>query len=213
MSTAHAPSQPFFNDALPIAEQVNGSMGKISAGRNVFMYPMPVTLLGTLVDNKPDFMALGWITRVNANPPTLGCGVGRHHHSIRGIEENKTFSINFPSVDMMEQTDYCGLVSGKDTDKAVLFDVYYGELKTAPMIAECPLSLECRLQTTITNPTNNFYIGEIIASYTEEKYLTDDKLDIKKINPLLLTMPDNRYWTVGEYAGNAWSSGKKLVRK
>ena len=45
-------------------------MGKISAGRNVFMYPMPVTLLGTMVDKKPDFMALGWITRVNANPPT-----------------------------------------------------------------------------------------------------------------------------------------------
>jgi hypothetical protein len=61
MSTAYAPSQPFFKDALTIADQVNGSMGKISAGRNVFMYPMPVTLLGTLVDKKPDFMALGWI--------------------------------------------------------------------------------------------------------------------------------------------------------
>jgi flavin reductase (DIM6/NTAB) family NADH-FMN oxidoreductase RutF len=81
------------------------------------------------------------------------------------------------------------------------------------MITECPLSLECRLDATIENPTNNFYIGEIIASYTEEKYLTDEKPDIKKLNPLLLTMPDNRYWTVGEYAGNAWSAGKKLVHK
>jgi len=132
---------------------------------------------------------------------------------LRGIEENKTFSINFPSAEMMEKTDYCGLVSGKDTDKAALFDVYYGELKTAPMINECPLSLECRLVTTVTNPTNNFYIGEIIASYTEEKYLTDDKPDIKKINPLLLTMPDNCYWTIGECAGNAWSCGKKLIKK
>jgi flavin reductase (DIM6/NTAB) family NADH-FMN oxidoreductase RutF len=188
-------------------------MGKISAGRNVFMYPMPVTLLGTLVDKKPDFMALGWITRVNADPPTVGCGVGRHHHSIQGIEENKTFSINFPSVEMLEKTDYCGLVSGRNTDKAELFDVFYGELETAPMITECPLSFECRLQTTVENPTNNFYIGEIIASYTEEKYLTCGKPDIKKLNPLLLTMPDNRYWTVGEYAGDAWSAGKKRVRK
>jgi flavin reductase (DIM6/NTAB) family NADH-FMN oxidoreductase RutF len=188
-------------------------MGKISAGRNVFMYPMPVTLLGTLVDKKPDFMALGWITRVNANPPTVGCGVGRHHHSIRGIEENQTFSINFPSAGMMEKTDYCGLVSGRDTDKARLFDTYYGELKTAPMITECPLSLECRLLATVENPTNNFYIGEIIASYTEEKYLTEGIPDIKKINPLLLTMPDNRYWTVGACAGDAWSCGKKLKKK
>jgi flavin reductase (DIM6/NTAB) family NADH-FMN oxidoreductase RutF len=81
------------------------------------------------------------------------------------------------------------------------------------MITECPLSLECRLQVTVENPTNNFYIGEIIASYTEEKYLTDRKPDIKKINPLLLTMPDNRYWTVGTCAGDAWSCGKKLVKK
>ena len=118
-------------------------MGKISAGRNIFMYPMPVTLLGTMVDKKPDFMTLGWITRVNANPPTVGCGVGRQHHSARGIEENQTFSINFPSAEMMEKTDFCGLVSGRNVDKSALFDVYYGELKTAPMITECPLSLEC----------------------------------------------------------------------
>jgi len=209
----YAPCTTLFYDVLPIAELGNGSMGKISAGRNVFMYPMPVTLLGTLVDGRPDFMALGWITRVNANPPTIGCGVGRHHHSVRGIEENKTFSINVPSVKMMEKTDYCGLVSGKDADKAALFDVYYGELDTAPMITECPLSLECRVEVTIENPTNNFYIGEIIASYTEEKYLTKGKPDIKKINPLLLTMPDNRYWTVGDYAGDAWSIGKTLKTK
>jgi flavin reductase (DIM6/NTAB) family NADH-FMN oxidoreductase RutF len=188
-------------------------MGKISAGRNVFMYPMPVTLLGTLVDKKPNFMTLGWVTRVNANPPTVGCGVGRHHHSVRGIEENKTFSINFPSATMMEKTDYCGIFSGKDTDKSSLFDVYYGELKTAPMITECPLSLECRLEVTVKNPTNNLYIGEIIASYTEQKYLSNGKPDMKKINPLLLSMPDNHYWTVGECAGDAWSAGKNLKMK
>jgi len=114
---------------------------------------------------------------------------------------------------MVEKTDYCGLVSGKDVDKAALFDVYYGELGTAPMITECPLSLECRLEITVENPTNNFYIGEIIASYTEEKYLTDGKPDIRKINPLLLTMPDNRFWTVGDCAGDAWSIGKTLKTK
>ncbi len=209
----NCPVAILFYNSLSITEPVKGHMGKISAGRNVFMYPMPVTLLGTMVDGKPDFMTLGWITRVNANPPTVGCGVGRHHHSVRGIEENQTFSINFPSVEMVEKTDYCGLVSGKDADKAALFDIYYGELKTAPMISECPLSIECQLQSTVENLTNNFYIGEIIASYTEEKYLTDCNPDIKKINPLLLSMPDNRYWRVGDYAGDAWSIGKTLKTK
>ena len=113
---------------------------------------------------------------------------------------------------MVEKTDYCGLVSGKDTDKASPFNVYYGELGTAPMITECPLSLECRLETIVENPTNNFYIDEIIASYTEEKYLTGGKPDIKKINPFVLTMPYNRYWTLGKSAGDAWSIGKMLQK-
>ena len=113
---------------------------------------------------------------------------------------------------MIERTDYCGLVSGKNEDKSSLFDIFYGPLQTAPMIQECPLSLECRLLNSVKHPTNTFYIGEIVASYTEEQYLTAGKPDIRKMNPLLLTMPDNRYWTVGEYAGDAWSAGKKLKR-
>jgi flavin reductase (DIM6/NTAB) family NADH-FMN oxidoreductase RutF len=60
----------------------------------------------------------------------------------------------------------------------------------------------------VENPTNNFYIGEIVSSYIDEQCLTDGKPDIKKLNPLLLTMPDNRYWTVGEYVGDAWNIGK-----
>jgi flavin reductase (DIM6/NTAB) family NADH-FMN oxidoreductase RutF len=188
-------------------------MTKVSIGNNVFVYPMPVTLLGTTVANKPNFMTLGWVSRVNANPPLIGCGIGNHHYTPQGIVENKTFSINFPSADMAAITDHCGLVSGKNDDKAALFDVFYGELKTAPMIQECPLSLECRLLNSVKNATNTFYIGEIIASYCDEKCMTDGKPDIKRMNPLLLTMPDNRYWTVGEYAGDAWSIGKKLKKR
>jgi len=185
-------------------------MQKCSAGQNVFLYPMPVTLLGTLVNGKPDFMTLGWVSRVNANPPMIGCGVGKHHHTVRGIAENRTFSINIPTSSMVEVVDYCGIVSGKDTDKASRFSVFYGSLGTAPMIRECSLSMECRLTNVVENPTNNFYIGEIVASYTEEQYLSGGKPDIVKMDPLLLTMPDNRYWTVGKYKGDAWSIGKAL---
>ncbi|HVP94556.1 MAG TPA: flavin reductase family protein [Methanoregulaceae archaeon] len=185
-------------------------MTRISYGTHVFMYPMPVTLLGVNVGNKPNFMALGWISRVNADPPLVGCGVAKNHYTNRGIRENNSFSINIPTVSMLKITDYCGLVSGKLFDKSELFEVFYGDLGSAPMIAGCPLSMECRLTQTVENPSNNFYIGEIVSSYTEEKYLTDGHPDIKKINPLLLTMPDNRYWTVGEFAGNAWKAGMAL---
>lgn len=183
-------------------------MEKKRLGSNIFIYPMPVTLLGVNIKQKPNFMTLGWISRVNANPPMVGCGVGKHHYTPLGIAENKTFSVNFPSAKMVEKVDYCGIVSGKNADKSKIFDIFYGELKTAPMIKECPLSIECRLVNLVENPTNNFYIGEIVSSYIDEQCLTDGKPDIKKLNPLLLTMPDNRYWTVGEYVGDAWNIGK-----
>ncbi len=183
-------------------------MKKVDIGTNTFVFPMPVTLLGSQVNAKPNFMALGWLTRVNANPPMIGVGVGRHHYTIKGIEEAKTFSINFPSADMMEVTDYCGILSGEKVDKGGLFDVFYGKLKTAPMIEECPLCMECKLIQTIEFPTNTFFIGEILGAYANEGCLTEGRPDIKKMDPLLLTMPDNRYWKVGDYAGKAWGSGK-----
>ena len=115
-------------------------------------------------------------------------------------------------IEMIEETDYCGLVSGRKTEKSELFKVFYGELKTAPMIKDCPLNIECKLYDIYELPTNPMYIGEIVAAYTEEKYLTDGKPDIKKINPFVLTMPDNSFWAVGEYLGKAWGIGKKLMK-
>lgn len=87
---------------------------------------------------------------------------------------------------MVTKTDYCGLVSGRETDKSDIFNVFYGTLGTAPMIVECPLSIECRLLEVHDLPTNDLFIGEVVASYTEEKYLTDGDPDINKIKPLLL---------------------------
>ncbi|MBM4241590.1 MAG: flavin reductase family protein [Euryarchaeota archaeon] len=187
-------------------------MEKINIGKNVFIYPMPVTLLGTMVEGKANFMALGWVTRINANPPLLALGVNKVHQSCRNIEENRAFSINFPNADMIVETDYCGLVSGEDIDKSNIFEVFYGELETAPMITSCSLNLECKLFHKYQLPTNKLFIGEIVGAYTEERYLTDGKPDISKMNPLLLTMPDNNYWNVGEPVGKAWNIGKKLKR-
>jgi flavin reductase (DIM6/NTAB) family NADH-FMN oxidoreductase RutF len=158
-------------------------------------------------------MALGWLTRVNFKPPMLGVAVNHGHASHAAIVETGEFSVNFPTVDMVEVTDYVGLVSGKRIDKSELFDIFYGELKGAPMISECPLTIECKLSKTVELPSNSFFIGEIVGSYSEVQFLTDGVPDIKKINPFLLTMPDNGYWSVGELVGRAWSDGKAMKKR
>ena len=187
-------------------------MEKIQIGQNFFI-PMPVILMGTQVKSKANFMTVGWCTRANANPPMIVCGIGNHHYTSKGIAETKTFSVNIPSSDLLEKTDYCGLVSGEKADKSHVFDVFYGPLKTAPMIKECPVTLECRLVQTVPLPTHTLFIGEIAGVYADGRVIKDGKPDFPEINPLFLTMPDNRYWTLRKYAGNAWSAGKNLMKE
>jgi flavin reductase (DIM6/NTAB) family NADH-FMN oxidoreductase RutF len=187
-------------------------MDKQQVGNNFFI-PMPVVLVGTQVGGKANFMTVGWCARVNANPPMIACGIGNHHYTPKGIEETKTFSVNIPSSDLVEKTDYCGLVSGGKADKSAVFEVFYGSLETAPMIRECPVTLECRLVRTVPLPTNTLFIGEIVGAYADGRVMKDGKPDFPSIDPLFLTMPDNRYWTLGKYAGDAWSTGKNLLQK
>jgi flavin reductase (DIM6/NTAB) family NADH-FMN oxidoreductase RutF len=184
-------------------------MSKITVEKNLFCLPGTQTLLGTQVNGKVNFMALDWLTRVNYQPAMLGICVNKGHATNAAIRQTGEFSINVPTVDMVAVTDYCGIVSGSKVDKSKLFEVFYGELKSAPLIIACPLNIECKLVQTVDLPTNTLFIGEIRNIYSEEKYLENGKPDVKKVQPFLLTMPDNRFWSVGEQVGNAWKDGVK----
>jgi flavin reductase (DIM6/NTAB) family NADH-FMN oxidoreductase RutF len=188
-------------------------MEKITIETNAFVYPMPMVLIGTTVENRANFMAVAWVSRVNFKPPMIGVALGKSHYTNSGIHKNKTFSVNVPGMDLLEKVDYCGLVSGKDNDKSRLFDIFAGELPNTPMIRQCPLCMECKLVNAVDLPTNTLFIGEIIGTYTEERFLTAGKPDISKMIPFTLTMPDNNYWGIGKNVGKAWSIGKNLKKE
>ena len=120
--------------------------------------------------------------------------------------------MNIPSADLLEKTDYCGLVSGAEVDKSEVFQVFYGKLGTAPMIRECPVTLECRLLQPVPLPTNTLFIGEIAGVWADPSVMKDGRPDFRTMNPLLLTMPDNTYWTLGPAAGRAWNAGLRLKK-
>jgi flavin reductase (DIM6/NTAB) family NADH-FMN oxidoreductase RutF len=184
-------------------------MDKVKIDSNAFVYPMPMVIVGALVGGKPNFMAVAWVARANFKPPMIMVALGDHCTNT-GIDANGAFSVNVPDVALMEKTDYCGIVSGRKVDKSKLFDVFYGSLPGAPLIRECPICMACRLNQAVKLPFDTLYICDIVDLYTEERFLTDGKPDVKKINPFTLTMPDNRYWRVGEMAGRSWNAGKKL---
>jgi flavin reductase (DIM6/NTAB) family NADH-FMN oxidoreductase RutF len=188
-------------------------MDKINMGATIPAYPMPVSLVGAHVDGKPNFLAVAWFTMVSYKPPRIAIALGRNHYTNPGIKKTKTFSVCLPSEDMAEITDYCGIVSGKKTDKSEIFDIFYGELKTAPMISDCPLNIECKVVEIVESSLNEIFIGEIVATYTEERFMTDGKLDFKKMKPFILSQPDTSYWRLGEPMAKAWNIGKRYKAK
>src|SRR5271157_3485707 len=177
-------------------------MKKKNLGNKSSIYPYPVTILGSNVNGKPNFMTLAFVGIVNANPGMVAMGCGKRHYTNTGIKENMTFSINIPSREMVEIVDYIGCTTGIKQDKSELFKVFYGKLGTAPMIEECPLCLECKvLKILDLGGFDDIIIGEIIESYCEEKILTNDLPDIEKLKPFLLSMYENKYFAIGEYLG------------
>jgi flavin reductase (DIM6/NTAB) family NADH-FMN oxidoreductase RutF len=175
------------------------------------LYPMPTTLVGANVNGRPNYAAIAHVGIMDFG--SLSLSVNKRHYTNAGIKENGTFSVNLPSVGMVEKTDYFGLVSGREVDKAALVESFYGKLETAPMIAECPVNMECRLIQTVDFPRHEVFIGEIVETYCDEAYLTDGVLDFAKVQPILFVMNDRSYWRLGERLAKAWSIGKKLKRR
>ena len=122
-------------------------MRKITIGPQTLIYPMPAFLIGANVAGKANFMTAAWSGIANSNPPMVTVAFQHHRHTYKGVKENGTFSINVPTEEQVKETDYCGIVSGTKQDKTgdCGFTVFYGQLKTAPLIEQCPVNLECKV--------------------------------------------------------------------
>ena len=180
-----------------------------------YLFPRPVVLIGANVNGKPNFEPLAYVSSVEDKPPLISIASYETHFTNIGIKENGTFSVNTPSEEIIAATDYCGIVSGKDVDKSEVFDVFYGELKTAPMITKAPLNLECKVVKTIilkditgAEKGHELFIGEVVGAYAQEEYLTEGVPDISKLNTFTYAM--KQYWKVENPFAKAWDVGKQL---
>jgi flavin reductase (DIM6/NTAB) family NADH-FMN oxidoreductase RutF len=189
-------------------------MNKIKIGDKNYLYPNPVILVGVNVNGKPNYLNVSYTGIANRVPAMISISLNKSHYSCNGIKENMAFSINIPSLDMLKITDYCGTVSGIDVDKSKLFNTFYGNLKNVPMIEECPINMECKVVHKLDlEGSNMLLIGKVIETYSSEKYLTKGIPDLKKINPILLSVYEFNYYNVGEKVGKAWNVGKNIKIK
>jgi flavin reductase (DIM6/NTAB) family NADH-FMN oxidoreductase RutF len=133
--------------------------------------PLPVALVGALVDGRPNYCVVGYISPFDFGRHVF-LSLYKKRHTSRGIHENRAFSVNLPSEDLLAEVNICGSKSGRDVDKAKLFETFYGELATAPMIAECPLNMACEVTDILDYDPNEGIIGRVVASYVDEELVT-----------------------------------------
>ena len=190
-------------------------MAKVKTGAYNPLPVVPIALVGANVNGKPNYLAVGFVNGVSIKPPIVYVSLNKKHYTPQGIIANGTFSINVPSADYVIETDYCGLVSGKRVDKSGIFTTFYGELETAPMIEEFPITCECRYTgQKLEFDMNIAYFGEVVQVYVNKEVTgAGRELDIFKANPIYYSGLENRYRTLGEDMGPAWRIGRRYQPK
>jgi flavin reductase (DIM6/NTAB) family NADH-FMN oxidoreductase RutF len=190
-------------------------MTKRKMGAQTWLYPEPVVLIGADVDDKPNFMTVAWIGIGGAEPPIVSVAIRHTRYSLKGIRQYMAFSVNIPSMDMIEETDYCGIVSGAKTDKVedCQFKVFYGKTAGAPFIEQCPINLECEVLHILDVGSHSLVIGKIVETHVSEDCLTGGKPDINKIKPVVyIPRPTPEYRGVGEFVADTYSIGKEIKK-
>ncbi|MDP3426436.1 MAG: flavin reductase family protein [Humidesulfovibrio sp.] len=154
------------------------------------LYPSLTTIVGAVVDGKPNFLAVAHVGIMNhGQPQYLSFGINKRHHTNQGITEHREFSVCIPGETLVVETDYVGLVTGKNTDKSGVFELSQGVLAHAPIIKGCPVCMECRLARVVDFETHDVFIGEVVATHADESVLGEDgKIDIARVRPLLFDM-------------------------
>lgn len=163
--------------------------------------PLPVVLVGSLVNDRPNYLVIGYIAPFDFGKHIF-FSIFKKRHTLIGIHEHRTFSVNIPSVDLLPKVEICGSKSGRDIDKSTLFEAFYGELKTAPMIRECPITIECEVVQVLDYDRNEGIIGRVVKSHVEPDCLVDGKLDMRAAQPIIwATGGDFNYYRLGERIG------------
>jgi flavin reductase (DIM6/NTAB) family NADH-FMN oxidoreductase RutF len=191
-------------------------MTKKTFGPQPWLYVEPTTLVGANVNGKANFAAVAWTGIACHEPLMISVALRHTRYTLKGIRQNMNFSVNIPSVDLVKETDYCGIVSGADTDKVkdCKFKIFYGDLKTAPLIDQCPVNLECEVEQILNLGSHSLFIGRIVQTHVSENCLSDGKPDAKKINPIIyMPRPSMEYVSIGKKVANPFSVGKELKNK
>ncbi len=179
-------------------------------GAKPILYPQPVFIIGSYDEaGTPDAMNAAWGGISESNEISMCLSAG--HKTVKNILARKAFTVSMGTAETLVSCDFVGLVSGNDVadklDKAG-FHAVKSEFVDAPIIAELPLAVECKLISY--DPETCRMVGEIVNVCAEESILTDGNVDPTKLRPITYDGMNHAYYVLGEKVGNAFCDGAAL---
>lgn len=163
--------------------------------------PAPAALVTCGTVEQPNVLTVAWTGIINSVPPMTYVSIRPERFSHHLVEESKEFVINITTAELTRAADFCGVRSGKDTDKFAEMKLTAIEASAvkAPLIDQSPISLECKVKEIKRLGSHDMFIAEIVAVDVDEKYIDEKgKLDLRKAGVM--------FYSHGEY----FAQGKKL---
>ena len=186
-------------------------MGKQSWRGGNMLYPVPAVMVSCArPGEKPNIITVAWAGTVCSAPAMLSISVRKERYSYDIIKETGEFVVNLVTKDLVFATDYCGVKSGRDTDK-------FQEMKltplpsqhiSAPGIAESPLNLECRVKQVVELGSHDMFIAEILGVTVDDRYM-DEKGTFHLNDAKLVSYSHGTYFELGEKIGTFGYSVRK----
>lgn len=179
-------------------------------GAKPILYPQPVFIIATYnEDGTANAMNAAWGGISEANEISM-C-ISAEHKTTENVLSRKAFTVSMGTANAVVACDYVGLVSGKqDSNKMEKagFHTVKSEFVDAPIIAELPMAVECRLISY--DPETCRMVGEVVNVCADESVLTDGRIDPAKLQPIVYDGMNHSYLVLGAKIGSAFSDGAKL---
>ncbi len=181
-------------------------------GAQPILYPQPVFIIATYnEDGTANAMNAAWGGISESNEITM-C-ISAEHKTTQNVLSRKAFTVSMGTLDTMAACDYVGIASGNEEPNklaTVGWHAEKSEFVDAPLIAELPMAVECKL--THYDPETCRMVGEVVNGCADEAVLTDGKIDPAKLRPITFDPVNNAYLVIGEKVGNAFRDGLALKK-
>ena len=176
--------------------------------------PVPPALVSVGTMECPNVLTIGWTGILNTIPPKTYISVRKERHSYQMLLDTREFVINLPSADLVRAVDFCGVRSGKEFDKFKEMNLTptASEKVSTPLIAQCPLHLECRVTDTVDLGSHTMFMADIVGCVVSQECINPEgKLEIEKCN--LLAYAHGAYFSLGKQLGTFGYSVKKNPKR